>query len=165
METQPISYRMVFEVSLWHMRGYQGWHCLVPGFPFLLNLFCVKCNVSSAQFMSGSLLHNGMKRSGSESAGVYSHYVFTPLDVRTDVVLFVFLSMPFVSTWQFPQFALLAELSDPLKPIDIVHLPQRRTKDQSQAAIGQELCGQRSDWLWWKQATVSHKNRYFYLFG
>lgn len=39
----------------------------------------------------------------------------------------------------------------------------RRTKNQSQAPIGQELLGQKFDWLRWEEVTMSPKHSSFYL--
>lgn len=66
--------------------------------------------------------------------------------------LFVFTSLPFVvfflsvSSVRSPS----RPLSHPLKLIHIVRFAPRSAKDQSAAPIGQELCGQKSDWLRWK---------------
>lgn len=72
--------------------------------------------------MSGSLLHNGLKRSVSASAGVYSHYVFTQLDVRQTCFGLFLLWSPFVF---FLTVSSVRFFGRALGFIHIVHVPSR----------------------------------------
>lgn len=63
---------------------------------------------------------------------------------------------------QVPQLALVAELSDPLKPIHIVHLLRAAQKIKAKRRLVKN-CGQKFDWLRWEEVTMSRKHSSFYL--
>ncbi len=138
-----------------------AWHSLCLSFSFE-PCFCVKC-VCSAQFMSGSTWrtqHNGMKRSASASACIHITFSLWSTCSQTRPVCFPFAAFCFLLD-SFLSFSLGGALRS-IETHSYCSFAVRRTKDQSQAPIGQELCGQNSDWLRLKQAPMSQKTRCFF---